>query len=238
MKKILIATATYNEVKNIEKLVSKIKKLRIDNMNFFVVDDNSPDGTPSIIKKLKNKYNWMKYRIRPKKLGLNTAYKAIYNFAYKHKYKYLITLDADLSHNANDIKRFIPLLDKYDFVIGSRYMKGGKCSMKFSRFILSYFGNLFIKIVLKTKINEHTNSFRGFNLAKLNKKKIDLKKINSSGYSFFMETIYQLKKNQCSIKEIPITFRDRKFGKSKIPRLEIFRTLTNLFKLKFFSYFK
>ena len=133
MKKILIATATYNEVKNIEELVSKIKKLRIDNMNFFVVDDNSPDGTPSIIKKLKNKYNWMKYQIRPKKLGLNTAYKAIYNFAYKHKYKYLITLDADLSHNANDIKRFIPLLDKYDFVIGSIYIQKSFLSIKNSQ---------------------------------------------------------------------------------------------------------
>ena len=235
MKKILIATATYNEVENVEKLVSKIKKLKINNMHFFIVDDNSPDGTPLIIKKLKNKNNWIRYIIRSKKLGLNTAYKTIYNFAYKNKYKYLITLDADLSHNPNDIKRFIPLLDNYDFVIGSRYTKGGKSLMKFSRFILSYFGNLFIKIVLQTKINEHTTSFRSFNLVKLNKKRIDLRKINSSGYSFFMETIYKLKKNKCSIKEIPIIFRDRKFGKSKIPKLEIFRTFANLFKLKFFS---
>ena len=84
MKKILIATATYNEVENVEKLVSKIKKLRINNMHFFIVDDNSPDGTPLIIKKLKNKNNWIRYIIRSKKLGLNTAYKAIYNFAYKY----------------------------------------------------------------------------------------------------------------------------------------------------------
>jgi len=238
MKNILIATATYNEIRNIEKLVRKIQKLRIKNMHFFVVDDNSPDGTPFIIKKMKKRYNWVRCLIRPKKLGLDTAYKAIYNFAYKNNYKYLITLDADLSHNPNDIKKFVPLLDKYDFVIGSRYTKGGKCLMKFSRYILSYFGNLLIKILLQTKINEHTTSFRGFNLIKLNKKKIDLRKIDSSGYSFFMETVYYLKTYKCSIKEMPIIFRDRKFGKSKIPKLEIFRTLANLFRLKFFGYFK
>ena len=237
MKKLLIATATYNEAKNVEKLVNKIKKLKISNMHFFVVDDNSPDGTSEIIKKLKKKYSWLKYKVRPKKLGLNTAYKAIYSFAYKHKYEYLITLDADLSHDPNDIKKFIPLLNKYDFVIGSRYIKGGKCLMKLSRFILSYFGNLLIKIVLQTKVNEHTTSFRGFNLIKL-KKKIDLKKINSSGYSFFMETVYLLRKNKCSIKEIPIIFYDRKLGKSKIPRLEMLRTLTNLFKLRLSVFFK
>ena len=81
MKKLLIATATYNEAKNVEKLVNKIKKLKISNMHFFVVDDNSPDGTSEIIKKLKKKYSWLKYKVRPKKLGLNTDYKAIYSFA-------------------------------------------------------------------------------------------------------------------------------------------------------------
>ena len=115
-KNITIILSTHNEELSIEYTISELIK-HIKDVEIVVVDDNSPDGTVSIIKKLKNKYNWMQYQIRPKKRGLNTAYKAIYNFAYKHKYKYLITLDADLSHNTNDIKRFIPLLDKYDFVI-------------------------------------------------------------------------------------------------------------------------
>ena len=237
MNKYLIIIPTFNEKDNISTVLTQIINLNND-FDILVVDDNSPDGTSDIVEEfilLNSNINIIK---RKNKGGLGSAYIDGFKWSINNNYNYVMQIDADLSHNPNDIKRFIPLLDKYDFVIGSRYMKGGKCSMKFSRFVLSYFGNLFIKILLKTKINEHTTSFRGFNLAKLNKKKIDLKKINASGYSFFMETIYHLKKKKCSIKEIPITFRDRKFGKSKIPKLEILRTLTNLFKLKFFSDFK
>ena len=231
MKKVLIAIATYNEAKNITKLIKKIENIKLKNYKILFLDDNSPDKTAKIIFNLKRKN--IKILIRPKKSGLDTAHKLFFNYAITGKYNYLITLDADLSHNPKDIISILKYLDNYDFVIGSRYIAGGNCQMSLSRYLLSYIGNKFIKFLLGTKINEHTTSFRGFNLQKLIKKKFNLTNVKSKGYSFFMETIFLLKFKKCSIKEIPINFVDRKFGYSKIPRVELFRTLFNVIRLWF-----
>ena len=142
-------------------------------------------------------------------------------------------MDADLSHDPEEIPKFINLLDKHEFVIGSRYAKGGKCEMPFPRLFLSIIGNKIIKLVLKINCNEFTTSYRGFNLSKLNN--FHLKEVKSKGYSFFMESLYQLNKNNYKILEVPISFKNRTAGKSKIPKIEIFRTLKNLLLLQFFS---
>ena len=110
--------------------------------------------------------------------------------------------------------------------------------MKTRRLLLSKYGNLFIGLILNSKIKEHTTSFRGFNLKRLRIKNFDFELIKSKGYSFFMETIFHLRKKNCSIKEIPITFKDRENGVSKIPKFELFRTLINLFYLKLVNIFR
>ena len=230
--KILIATATYNELENISKLIHRILKIKLD-LHILVIDDNSPDKTYLILEKFKKKFkNRFNYILRKSKLGLDTAHKEIYKYATMNEFDYLITMDADLSHNPSKITEIVNKLNDYDFVIGSRYIKGGECKMKKSRLILSKFGNLFIGFILNSKIKEHTTSYRGFNLNKLKKKNFSFKLINSKGYSFFMETIFQLKKKNCTMKEIPIVLKDREYGISKIPKLELFRTLLNLFSLK------
>lgn len=236
-KKILIATATYNEVLNVEKLVREIFKIN-NQFKFFIIDDNSPDRTYVILRKLSKEFKSLKILVRKKKGGLNTAHIMIYNEAIKNKYDYLITMDADFSHNPKDIKKIIYYLNSYDFVIGSRYTKGGKSLMNFNRYIISKYGNKFIKFFLNTKLSENTTSFRGFNLIRLRKLKVNLNHINSNGYSFFMEVIFYLIQKKCKIKEFPITFKDRKYGISKISKVEIFRTLINLFRLRFNSLFK
>ena len=142
-------------------------------------------------------------------------------------------MDADLSHDPKQINDFINELKNYPFVIGSRYVEGGKCLMKGKRLLFSKYGNVLIKFLLKIQSNEFTTSYRGFNLKKL--KNFNLNSVSSKGYSFFMETIYQIHKKKNLIKEIPITFIDRKKGKSKIPKIEIFRTFVNLFKIKLFE---
>tara|TARA_Y100000741_G_C18144061_1_gene514372 strand:+ start:54 stop:752 length:699 start_codon:yes stop_codon:yes gene_type:complete len=230
MKKTLIFTATYNEVENIKILVNLVFK-NSPNVNLLVVDDNSPDLTFELLKKLKKKYKNLIIKKRPRKLGLDTAHKYAFNYARNKKYKKLITMDADLSHNPKLISRFIKYLDSNSFVIGSRYAKGGSCNINIFRFLLSYFGNKFIKFVLNIPSNEFTTSYRGFNLTKLDN--FDLKEINSKGYSFFMETIYLINKKKHRIKEIPIKFNNRIYGISKIPKIEIFRTLLNVLRLKF-----
>ena len=142
-------------------------------------------------------------------------------------------MDADLSHEPKEIPKIIKILDKEAFVIGSRYVKGGACEMSLLRTAVSVIGNKIIKHLLNFNCNEFTTSYRGFNINKL--ENFDLKLIESKGYSFFMETIFRLNQKGVKINEIPIQFRNRIQGKSKIPKLELFRTLKNLLLLKFFS---
>ena len=229
MNKILIFTATYNEVLNIKKFIDTVFKYSTK-IDLLIIDDNSPDKTFNLIKKIQKKNKNIKLIKRPKKMGLDTAHKLAFNFAKKKKYLKLITLDADLSHNPSIIPKFIKLLDKFNFVIGSRYAKGGSCEISFLRFILSYFGNKFIKFLLKLPLNEFTTSFRGFNLKKLSN--FDLNEIESKGYSFFMETVFLINKKKYKIKEVPIKFKNRKYGVSKIPSIEIIRTFLNVIRLK------
>tara|TARA_B100001540_G_scaffold198939_1_gene175216 strand:- start:284 stop:982 length:699 start_codon:yes stop_codon:yes gene_type:complete len=230
MKKNLIFTATYNEIENIGKLIKKINQLS-KNVDILIIDDNSPDGTGLLVKKLKKKYSNLKLIERVKKSGLNTAHQIGFRYAKKNNYKKLITMDADLSHNPKEIPKILKLLDKNEFVIGSRYMKGGKCEMKLHRLVLSIIGNKIIKFILNINSDEFTSSYRGFNLEKL--KRFDLKYIKSKGYSFFMESVFLINSLNYKILQIPITFSNRKHGQSKIPKDEIFRTLKNLFILKY-----
>ena len=123
-KNILVFTATYNESENIKKLIIDTNK-KNNNVDILIIDDNSPDQTFKIIAKIKKKYKNIKLVKRNKKLGLDSAHKYAFNYARKKKYKKLITLDADLSHDPFKIKKFIKILDKNEFVIGSRYMRGG-----------------------------------------------------------------------------------------------------------------
>jgi len=229
IKKILIFTATYNEYPNIKILLDKINKLNLT-LDILVVDDYSNDGTLSFLKNYSKKN--FKLIVRKKKMGLDTAHKLAFQYAKKNKYNYLITMDADLSHDPKIIRKIVYLLKAYPFVIGSRYIKDGKCDLTGSRFFISYLGNIFIKFFLKINSHEFTTSYRGFDLIKL--KKLDINKVKSRGYSFFMETIFLINKLNIKIYETPIHFQSRFSGESKIAKIEIFRTLFNVIRLKFF----
>ena len=229
-KRILVFTACYNEKENIEKLILKIRE-NLPEGEILIIDDNSPDQTKEVINDLKDKISKLYLIVREKKLGLDTAHKFAYEYAIKNNYDYLITMDADLSHDPRELMNFVKNLDKNAFVIGSRYILGGKCEMKGRRLVISKIGNLVIKIFSKINSNEFTTSYRGFNIKKL--KNFHLNDVKETGYSFFMGTLFELEKKKFYIKEIPITFADREQGTSKIPRLEIFRTIKNLLNYVF-----
>ena len=232
-KKTLIFTATYNEAENIKDFLKIIDNLNLK-ADILIIDDNSPDGTSGIIEDYKTNIKNLNLITRSGKLGLDTAHKAAYDFGIQNNYEYLITLDADLTHDPKKIPEFISELNNDNvFVIGSRYMKEGKTDMKGLRFLLSFFGNKFIKFILNINCSEFTSSFRAFNLKKLGS--FHLKIVSSKGYSFFMETLYQINKQGITIREIPIHARQRDKGESKIAKIEILRTFKNLFKLKLFS---
>ena len=138
-------------------------------------------------------------------------------------------MDADFSHDPKEITKILRLLKENDFVLGSRYTDGGSNDQKFIRYMLSYLGNKFIKLISRVDSTEFTTSFRGFNIKSL--KNFHLNEIKANGYSFFMETVIEINRRNFKCKEFPIHFKDRKFGNSKIPKIEIFRTLFNLFKI-------
>ncbi len=230
MSKTLVFSATYNEKDSIRDLVYQINQFK-ENLDILIIDDNSPDQTGEILVKLKSKFKNLISIHRDRKLGLDTAHKYAYQYALNNGYTKLITMDADLSHDPKEIPVIINLLNKHEFVIGSRYMDGGKCEMQGLRLLISIIGNKVIRLILRLECTEFTSSFRGFNLVKL--KDFDFNLINSKGYSFFMETIYRINKLNYEIKEIPIIFKNRAQGKSKIPKIEIFRTIKNLIILFF-----
>ena len=229
-KKILIFTATYNEKDNIENLIRSIIDINLK-VDIFIIDDLSPDKTYVKIQDLQKEYKNIFLKIRNGKSGLDTAHKEAYEYAISNNYDYLITMDADLSHDPNEINNFINYLSDFPFVIGSRYVKGGKCLMSGRRLLMSKFGNKLIKNVLQINSNEFTTSYRGFNLSKL--KNFHLNKVSNKGYSFFMGTLFEIDKLGYNIKEIPIIFKDRQKGLSKIPKIEILRTIKNLLILFF-----
>ena len=229
-KKILVFTATFNELDNIKNLVNSIKK-QPSNPHILIIDDNSPDGTSEEIKKLQNNFKNLFLIKRNNKLGLDSAHKEAYEFALKNNYDLLITMDADLSHDPSELDNFIRNLEEFPIVLGSRYIDGGQCLMKGRRLIFSKYGNLIIKFIFQLDCNEFTTSYRGFNLKKLNNFHLNL--IKTKGYSFFMGTVHEIFKQKFKVKEIPIIFNDRKKGYSKIPRVEILRTIINLLILRF-----
>ena len=230
MSKTLIFSATYNEKDNIQELIYQINQYK-ENLDILIIDDNSPDKTGEILVKLKSKFNNLISIHRDQKLGLDTAHKLAFEFAKNNNYEKFISMDADLSHDPQEIPKMLKILDDFSFVIGSRYIKGGRCEMAGHRLLLSIIGNKIIKKVLGLTCNEFTTSYRGFNIKKLGDFNLNI--IQSKGYSFFMETIYRLHKHGVVINEIPINFTNRKHGSSKIPAIEVFRTLKNLFLLYF-----
>ena len=190
-KKILVFTATYNEKDNIGKLVELIKR-HCSFVHILIVDDNSPDNTADAVRFLQKKFENILLVERKSKLGLDTAHKIAYKYSLDNNYDYLITMDADLSHDPKELINFIENLEIHPFVIGSRYVHGGKCLMKIHRLLMSKYGNKLIKLVSGINCNEFTTSYRGFNLKKLNS--FNLETVNASGYSFFMETIFKIAK--------------------------------------------
>ena len=162
----LIFTATYNEIDNIKDFIDEINKLDCK-LDVLIIDDISPDGTGNFIEKVAKSSDNLTLVRREKKLGLDTAHKFAYNYAIKNNYSYLITMDADLSHEPKEIIKILDHLKNTPFVIGSRYILGGKNCMKGWRLFLSIWGNKVIKKILSINSTEYTGAFRGFDLKKI-----------------------------------------------------------------------
>lgn len=232
---IFIIIPTYNEKDTIEKLIEKIFSLNISNLNILIIDDNSPDGTGKIVRELIENYQPHLHLIqRPKKMGIGSAYISGSQYAIEHSADLIFEMDADFSHNPKNIPDFIKEINKgFDLVLGSRKIKGGKIiGWNCARKIMSAGAMLFSRIILNLKTKDVTSGYRCY--SKQIFKLIDLDKLKSNGYAFQEEMIYLCEKNNFKIKEIPITFIDRKFGKSKLNYKDVFEFFQMVIRLKFY----
>lgn len=219
--KALIIIPTFNEKDNILIMLNKIRQLNIEE-DILVIDDNSPDGTSDVV----NKYNddGVFLITRDKKLGLGSAYTLGFEYAISNDYKKIIQIDSDLSHDPKNIIDLLDASNKYDVVIGSRYIDGIRIiNWPISRLFLSYFANLYSRKIIGFNIFDSTGGFKCINTNAL--KNINLNKINSEGYSFQIEINFLLWLKKFSIKEIPIIFSDRKIGDSKMSKKIIFEAV-------------
>ncbi len=234
--KVLAISPTYNEKKNISELINRISKLPLD-IDLLIIDDNSPDGTADIIKTIMSENKSIHLLEREKKLGLGTAYCEGFQWALERGYDLIVQIDADLSHNPDDILRMVEMSNSSDLVIGSRYSGGvNVINWPMRRLLLSYFANLYAKLLIQFPIKDSTGGFKCFQRKVL--ESIDLKRINSQGYSFQIEINFLAWIKGFKIKEIPIVFTDRTVGESKMNRSIVIEAIWMVPKLLIRKIFK
>ena len=215
-EKILIIIPTFNEIENISKIIISIFDTGLS-INILVVDDQSPDGTGQEVKKLIKTFpNRLFLESRLGKKGLGSAYIDGFKWALKSDYKYIFEMDADFSHQPKELKSMIKILDSnVDLVIGSRYIKGvNVVNWPLSRILLSYFASFYVQFVTGMPIKDPTAGFVGYKRRVI--ETIDIDNIKFIGYAFQIELKYRAWIKNFIIKEHPIIFINRVYGKSKM----------------------
>ena len=225
---LLVFTACYDERVNIGDLCDLILNLPLK-PHLLVVDDNSPDGTGDLLDAIACNEPRLKVIHRPRKLGLGSAHRLAYAYAMQYGYSTLVTMDADFSHDPAVIPKLVAALNDAEFVIGSRFIPGGSSEYAGYRRLLSVCANFAARFLLGIPVHEFTTSFRAFRVDLL--RRVDLISSRSQGYVCFMETVWGTHCGGATISEVPIHFADRRHGKSKIPRGEIFNGLRKLVQL-------
>jgi dolichol-phosphate mannosyltransferase len=228
--KAIIIIPTYNEKENVERLIEAVFKIQPD-INILFVDDNSPDGTADIIKSKMQKNSRISILEREGKMGLGSAYIAGFKFALENGYEYIIEMDADFSHNPEEIPRFLEAIEENDLVIGSRYIKGvNVVNWPLSRLLISYFANVYTRLVTGLSVRDLTGGYKCFRREVL--EKIDLSSIKSNGYAFQIELNFKAWAQGFRIKEISIIFVDRVFGESKLSKEIMWEAFFLVWRLK------
>jgi len=212
----VVIIPTYNEKENISKIINAIFNLE-EKFHILIVDDGSPDGTAEIVKGLQMAYHEELHLIeREGKLGLGTAYITGFKWAIERKYDYIFEMDADFSHNPEDLPKLYHEAESgADLVIGSRYCNGiSVINWPIGRVIMSYCASVFVRKVLGINVYDTTSGFKCYKRKLL--ETIDLDNIRMKGYGFQIEMKYNAFKLGFKIKEVPIIFIDRKEGTSKM----------------------
>ncbi len=234
--KTLIISPTYNERKNIQSLVEAVFTTNQD-FHLLIVDDNSPDGTADKVRQIQHVYPNLHLEVRKEKSGLGTAYCFGFRWALERDYDTIVQMDADLSHNPEEIPAMIKMLDKNDLVIGSRYCDGiSVVKWPLSRLILSYGANIYTRIVTGMPIKDGTAGFKAWRREVL--EAIDLNKVKSQGYSFQIEMHFRAWQKGFKVAEHPIIFIDRTIGESKMSRAIMIEAVMMVLRLRLWRIFR
>ncbi len=222
--RLIVSLATFNEVGNLRPLVDAIRE-QVPSAHVLVIDDNSPDGTGRVADEIGAEWPGLHIIHRPGKLGLGTAILAAMRYAIDRDYDYLINLDADFSHPPRFLPDLLAGMDRYDVMIGSRYVPGGGVEGEFNlkRRLMSYGINTYARLMLGLTSHDNSGSYRCYRVSKL--AEIDLDAIRSRGYSFLEEVLYHCRLVGCRIGETPILFENRRSGLSKINQSEAAKAL-------------
>jgi len=226
---------TYNEKENIEKIIKAVLPLDT-RIHVLVVDDNSPDGTGEIVERLAKSDSRINILHRENKQGLGRAYIAGFKWGIERKFNYIFEMDADFSHDPEFVKDFLDAIKDVDLVLGSRYISGvNVINWPMSRLLLSYFANVYTRIITGMPVRDATGGFKCFRREVL--EAIDLDAVKSNGYTFQIEVSMRAWKKGFEIKEIPIVFTDRQEGASKMSRKIIREAIWMVWYLRLMSIF-
>ncbi|RME19442.1 MAG: polyprenol monophosphomannose synthase [Bacteroidetes bacterium] len=232
----IVIIPTYNEKENVEAMIRTVFGLSVP-FDILIVDDNSPDGTANIVKNLMNEFpERLHLLLRKEKNGLGKAYIAGFQWALQKNYEYIFEMDCDFSHNPNDLIRLKEAcLNGADVAVGSRYCKGGQVKdWPIGRILMSYFASLYVRTLLWLPIHDTTSGFKCYRKKVL--QTIPLNQIQFTGYAFQIEMKYAAYKLGFKIAEVPILFKDREKGQSKMS-IKIFReALIGVIKMRFKKY--
>ncbi len=229
---ILIVIPTYNEVENLEPITSAVLGVTPETVHILIVDDGSPDGTGKLADQLASRNPRIHVLHRTQKQGLGPAYIAGFKWGFQNQFQYLIEMDADFSHHPRFLPKMIELVEKYDFVIGSRYVTGGgTVNWGLMRKIISRGGSLYARTILGAPIRDFTGGFNGWNRKVL--EAIDLDTLEAGGYSFQIELKYRAFKRGFKFTEFPILFEDRRVGNSKMSSKIVIEALSLVPQLRF-----
>jgi dolichol-phosphate mannosyltransferase len=212
----IVIIPTYNEIENIERIIHAVFQLP-SSFHVLIVDDNSPDGTFNKVAELQKQYSEKLFlEVRTKKSGLGTAYVHGFKWALSHNYQYIYEMDADFSHNPNDLEKlYLACQNGADVAIGSRYSKGvNVVNWPLNRVLMSYFASVYVKFITGMQIHDATAGFICYKRNVL--ETINIDKIKFVGYAFQIEMKYRAFVNKFKIEEVPIIFTDRTLGESKM----------------------
>lgn len=216
VERALVVIPTYNEIENITRIIPAVLE-QDSRLEVLVVDDNSPDGTALAVKDMMGGESRIHLLERSGKMGLGTAYVTGFKYAIAHEFDYVFEMDADFSHDPKTLPVFLDTIQTHDLVLGSRYIKGvNVINWPMKRLLLSYFANVYTRIITGLPVKDSTGGFKCFRIAVL--RSINLDAVKSNGYAFQIEMSFKAWKKGFSIHEIPIIFIDRLAGVSKMSK--------------------